>query len=207
MIGDRPIDPSRFSRSLPGPACRHHPAIEAVSTRGRAHSRAVRVAWGAEVDPRDPHGPTGHRLPADELVEQRRARRRRNSLGGCPLWPSQKNEEGLECEISIRSEHIRETELTSSWTRGGVVTIALFLGTFGGEAQANPNVRTAQGTVTIPTDAQINRMERDSITTSPLDVSEGVRRGGEASQIRQMDRRDHRVDQRLLKHDGVCDDC
>ncbi|GEP03421.1 hypothetical protein MOX02_14590 [Methylobacterium oxalidis] len=88
-----------------------------------------------------------------------------------------------------------------------MLTIALLLGTFGGEAQAGPSVRVAQGTVTIPTEAQINRMEQDSITAPPLDVSDGVLRGSEGLQIRQLDRRDHRIDQRLLKHDGVCDDC
>ncbi|WP_336489452.1 hypothetical protein [Methylobacterium nigriterrae] len=97
--------------------------------------------------------------------------------------------------------------MTSSRTRSGVVTFALLLGTFGGAAQASPSVRVAQGTVTIPNDAQINRLERDSITTPPLDVSEGVQRGSQGAQIRQMDRRDHRIDQKLLKHDGVCDDC
>ena len=96
--------------------------------------------------------------------------------------------------------------MTSSWTRG-VLTPALVLGTCGGVAQADPNVRTAQGTVTIPTEAQINRMERDSIMTPPLDVDDGVQRGSEGSKIRQMDRRDHRIDQRLLTDDGVCDDC
>jgi hypothetical protein len=96
--------------------------------------------------------------------------------------------------------------MTSSWTRS-VVTIAFLFGAFGGAAQADPSVRIAQGTVTIPTDTQINRMERDSITTPPLDVSEGAQRGSQGAQIRQMDRRDHRIDQKLLKHDGVCDDC
>ncbi|MER2269080.1 hypothetical protein [Methylobacterium oxalidis] len=97
--------------------------------------------------------------------------------------------------------------MTSPLARSGVVTAALFFGTFGADAQADPSVRVAPGTVTIPTDAQINRMERNAITTPPLDVSEGAMRGSERSQIRQMDRRDRRIDQKLLKDDGVCDDC
>ncbi|WIU40304.1 hypothetical protein [Methylorubrum extorquens] len=71
---------------------------------------------------------------------------------------------------------------------------------------ADPAFRMAQ-TVTIPTDAQIDRMERDAISTPPLDVSEGAQRGDEAARIRQMDKRAHRVDEKLLTDDGVCDDC
>ena len=87
------------------------------------------------------------------------------------------------------------------------LTLTLPFGTFGVAVQAGPSVRIAQADVTIPTDAQINRMERDAITTPPLDVSEGAQRGGEASEIRQMDRRARRVDEKLLKDDGVCDGC
>ena len=87
------------------------------------------------------------------------------------------------------------------------LTLALPFGMFGGAAQAGPSVHMAQGTVTIPTDAQLDRMERDSISTPPLDVSEGAQRGGQGAEIKQMHRRDHRTDQKLLKHDGVCDDC
>ncbi|MFD0935951.1 hypothetical protein [Methylobacterium trifolii] len=61
--------------------------------------------------------------------------------------------------------------------------------------------------VTIPTDAQIDRMERDSIATPPLDVSEGAQRGDQGARIREMDKRAHRVDEKLLTDDGVCDGC
>ncbi|WP_336489170.1 hypothetical protein [Methylobacterium nigriterrae] len=97
--------------------------------------------------------------------------------------------------------------MASTWACAAVVTTARLSGTLGEGAQADPGDRIAQGTVKIPTDAQINRMERDSITTPPLDVSEGGQRGSQQDQIRQMDRRDRRIDQKLRTHDGVCDDC
>lgn len=87
------------------------------------------------------------------------------------------------------------------------MTLALPVGTFGMAARAEPHVRVVQGEVTIPTDGQVDRMERDAITVAPLDVSEGGQRGGEAAEIRQMDRRAHRVDDKLLRDDGVCDGC
>jgi hypothetical protein len=87
------------------------------------------------------------------------------------------------------------------------LTLALPFGTFGGATQAGPNDRVAQAEVTIPSDAQINGMERNAITTPPLDVSEGAQRGGQGAEIRQMDRRAHSIDEKLLKDDGVCDGC
>lgn len=88
-----------------------------------------------------------------------------------------------------------------------VMVLALPIGTFGTAARAAPHLRLAQGEVTIPTEGQIDRMERDAITVAPLDVSEGGQRGGEAAEIRQMDRRAHRIDQKLLTDDGVCNGC
>lgn len=87
------------------------------------------------------------------------------------------------------------------------MTLALPLGTFGEAARAEPHDRLAQGEVAIPTEGQIDRMERDAITVPPLDVSEGAQRGGEAAEIRQMDRRARRVDEKLLTDDGVCNGC
>ena len=87
------------------------------------------------------------------------------------------------------------------------LTLALPFGTFGGAALAGPHVRVAQADVTIPSDAQINRLERNSIATPPLDVSEGAQRGGQGAEIRQMDRRAHSIDEKLLKDDVVCDGC
>ena len=66
----------------------------------------------------------------------------------------------------------------------------------------------AQGEVTIPSDAQLERMEERAITTNPLDVR-GARAvpGGEEAEIQQMDRRAHRIDERLLNNDGICAGC
>jgi hypothetical protein len=87
------------------------------------------------------------------------------------------------------------------------MTLALPIGTFGAAARADTHDRLAQGEVIIPTEAQIDGMQTDAITVAPLDVSEGAQRGGEAAEIRQMDRRAHRIDERLLTEDGVCDGC
>jgi hypothetical protein len=38
-------------------------------------------------------------------------------------------------------------------------------------------------------------------------VDDGTLQGGQAAQIRQMDQRAHRIDEKLLKDDGVCDGC
>ncbi|WP_149313740.1 hypothetical protein [Methylobacterium sp. P1-11] len=85
--------------------------------------------------------------------------------------------------------------------------LALPFGAFGSPAWAKPDTRIAQSEVTIPTDAQIDSMEQQAITTPPLNDSEGVLQGGQGAQIRQMDRRAHRIDEKLLKDDGVCDGC
>ena len=71
-----------------------------------------------------------------------------------------------------------------------------------------PAVVLAQGEVRIPSDAQLERMEERAITTNPLDVR-GARAvpGGEEAEIQQMDRRAHRIDERLLKDDGICAGC
>ena|SRR5918993_4042563 len=66
----------------------------------------------------------------------------------------------------------------------------------------------AQAEVRIPSDAQLERMEERAITTNPLDDSEASGfRGGDAAENRQMDRRAHRIDEQLLKDDGVCSGC
>ena len=87
------------------------------------------------------------------------------------------------------------------------MTLALTFGTFGGPALADPRARIVQSEVTIPTNAQIDRMEQQAITTPPLDVSEGALPGNQAAQIRQMDLRAHRIDEKLLNNDGVCNGC
>jgi hypothetical protein len=84
--------------------------------------------------------------------------------------------------------------------------LLLPFGTFGSPVSAEPALRMAQ-MVTIPTEAQIDRMEQDAIATPPLDVSAGAQRGDQGARIRQMDERAHRVDEKLLTDDGVCRGC
>ena len=67
----------------------------------------------------------------------------------------------------------------------------------------------AQGEVRIPSDAQLERMEERAITTPPLDVREAprIRGSGEEAEIRQMDERARRIDERLLGSGAICSDC
>jgi hypothetical protein len=66
----------------------------------------------------------------------------------------------------------------------------------------------AQGDIRIPSDAQLERMEERAIITSPLDVGGAPPRlrSGEEAEIRAMDERDRRMDERLLRG-GICADC
>ncbi len=66
----------------------------------------------------------------------------------------------------------------------------------------------AQGEVSIPSDAALERMEERGITTNPLDDS-GARAGpgGQEAEIRQMDRRAHRIDEQLIKDADICAGC
>jgi hypothetical protein len=66
----------------------------------------------------------------------------------------------------------------------------------------------AQGEVTIPTDAQLERMEERAITANPLDDRESrAVRGGEEAEIRQMDERARRIDEQLMRGGAICSDC
>lgn len=89
---------------------------------------------------------------------------------------------------------------------GTLLALMLPFGTFGAPVWAEPAPRMAQ-MVTIPTERQIDRMERDAIATPPLDVSAGAQRGDQGARIRQMDDRSHRIDEKLLTDDGVCRGC
>lgn len=88
-----------------------------------------------------------------------------------------------------------------------LLAFTLTIGAFGGPSRAGPHVQVAQAEVRIPSEAQIDRMERRAISTPPLDVSEGAQTGGEAAEIRQMDRRSHSIDEELLGGSGVCSGC
>ena len=57
----------------------------------------------------------------------------------------------------------------------------------------------AQAEVQIPSDAQLERMEKRAITTPPLDVQGAPGRGlSEGAKIRQMDERARRIDKQLM---------
>jgi hypothetical protein len=64
----------------------------------------------------------------------------------------------------------------------------------------------AQAEIRIPSDSQLERLERRGIATPPLDVSGSpVPKGSEESQIDQMDRQDKAIDEKLMR--GICKDC
>jgi hypothetical protein len=66
----------------------------------------------------------------------------------------------------------------------------------------------AQGEVTIPSGAQLERMEERAITSDPLDDSGAHSvRGGEEAEIRQLDRRAHRIDEQLMNDGEICAGC
>ena len=93
-----------------------------------------------------------------------------------------------------------------SWIRDVCLTLVLLLGPAGGTARAESRQRD-QGEVQIPSDAQLDRMERQGITTPPLYDGGGAREAGESAEIRQMDQRAHRIDEKLLDGGGVCSGC
>jgi hypothetical protein len=96
--------------------------------------------------------------------------------------------------------------MTMSRTRAVALMLLLLAGIPDGSARADARLRLAQGTVTIPSDAQINRLEREAITTPPLDVGETPRDEPGAA-ARHRDRREHRIDRRNPERGGACDDC
>jgi hypothetical protein len=67
----------------------------------------------------------------------------------------------------------------------------------------------AQGETRIPSDAQLERMEERAMTTPPLDVGGAPPRlpGGEEAEIRQMNERARRIDERLMNGGAICSDC
>jgi hypothetical protein len=85
--------------------------------------------------------------------------------------------------------------------------VFLLAGAAGGSTRVEARVRLAQGSVTIPSDAQLNRLEREAITTPPLDVSEPPPGGEPGARGRHGDQRDRRIDRRPSQRGGTCDDC
>ncbi|GJE13593.1 hypothetical protein [Methylobacterium longum] len=92
-------------------------------------------------------------------------------------------------------------------TRLQISTVTLMLafvaGLAAGSIRPEARDRPAQGTVTIPSDAELNRLEREAITTPPLDVSGTPPRGGGGAR----DRRERRIERRPPERGGACDDC
>jgi hypothetical protein len=66
----------------------------------------------------------------------------------------------------------------------------------------------AQAEVRIPSDTQLERMEERAITTPPLDINQApARDSGEEAEIRLMDERARRIDERLMGSGAICTDC
>ncbi|MHB2208220.1 hypothetical protein [Methylobacterium sp. CM6257] len=97
--------------------------------------------------------------------------------------------------------------MTISRACAAVLMLALPAGVAAGSTRVEARVRLAQGSVTIPSDAQLNRLEREAITTPPLDVSEPPPGAEPGTQERHRDRRDRRIDRRLPERGGACDGC
>lgn len=76
-----------------------------------------------------------------------------------------------------------------------------------GEARGEARLHLVQGSVTIPTDAQLDRLQRQSITTPPLDVSGPAPSNEPKARERHRDRRDRRIDHGGPGRGGACDDC
>lgn len=67
--------------------------------------------------------------------------------------------------------------------------------------------RLPQGAVTIPSDMELNRLEREAITTPPLDVGGTPAGDGKGARARSRDRRDRRLERRTPERGGACDGC
>jgi hypothetical protein len=66
----------------------------------------------------------------------------------------------------------------------------------------------AQAEIRVPSDAELELMEQRAITTPPLDIDGAPRtRGGEEAEIRRMDERARRIDERLMNDGAICSDC
>jgi len=64
---------------------------------------------------------------------------------------------------------------------------------------------TAQGEVQIPTDAQLDRMERGDIATPPLSVGAAGVNASEQSEDRSLDQQDRAIDRKVMR--GICTGC
>jgi hypothetical protein len=74
------------------------------------------------------------------------------------------------------------------------------------EWPVKPLLMLTQSEIRIPSDAQLERLEREGIVTPTLDVSGApAMKGTEGSQNQQMERQSRAIDQKVMK--GICSDC
>ena len=74
------------------------------------------------------------------------------------------------------------------------------------ERPVAPLLMLTQSEVRIPSDAQLERLEREGTATPTLDVSGApAMKGTEESQDQQMERQSRAIDQKVMK--GICSDC
>ena len=74
------------------------------------------------------------------------------------------------------------------------------------ERPGAPLLVLTQSEIRIPSDAQLERLEREGIATPTLDVSGApAMKGREESQDQQMERQSRAIDQKVMK--GICSDC
>lgn len=88
-----------------------------------------------------------------------------------------------------------------------VLMLCFPAGIAGGFAEGKARLHLVQGSVTIPSDAQLDRLQRQSITTPPLDVSDPAQGNEPKARERHRDRRDRRIDRGGPGRGGACDDC
>jgi hypothetical protein len=95
------------------------------------------------------------------------------------------------------------------------LAVLLFLGAAPGTAGADARrIVVAQGEIRIPSDADLERLERQGMATPPPEAGRQTTRqpGAAAGEQRreeienqQMDRQDRVIDQKVLR--GICRDC
>jgi hypothetical protein len=90
--------------------------------------------------------------------------------------------------------------------RGVCLSILPLLCMAAASACGEPKLLLAQAQIQIPSDAQLDRMERQGIVTPPLYDGRGGTDGGIAAENRQMEDQAHRIDEKLLGG-GICADC
>ena len=95
------------------------------------------------------------------------------------------------------------------------LAVVLFIGAMPWASRADASrITLAQGEIRIPSDADLERLERQGMATPPLDTGRQTTRqpGAAVSEQRreeienqQMNRQDRVIDQKVLR--GICRDC